>query len=239
VTAGTLCPERRNAIAAVRTTLNNADADFGGLTKGAALFAVPIAAPNAGRVTGNFSRILCGYFHGGRANSSGVIIGLAGPDLDAGSGARIINVSLETVIVEPSAESVTGKYISVSSVRGGATLLSFGRDAFNGAMLSVNAELGYRLASNSNLRRLSGGVTQSAFSINIVSSSARFLEPSPTGLLATVLLAPGILAFKQGLALGAWRAPFEEHAMFSESVSTGPAFDEAGHAPRLIRLTAC
>jgi hypothetical protein len=213
---GKLCPSnRRNAIAATQISLNTADIAFGAPAKGAALFAVPIAAPgdasiagpNSDRAPGSFSRILCGYFQNGCAGSIGVIISLASPDREPASGARMINVSLETVIVQASTDSAAGESICVSSARrGGATLFSFASDEFHGAMLSVDAELGYRLARNSNLRRLTGDAAVATFSINIVSPSTRFLEPSSTGLMAMVLLAPGIFAYKQGAAQGAWRA---------------------------------
>jgi hypothetical protein len=149
------------------------------------------------RAHSSFSKILCGYFQGGSVGSSGVIISLSSPDFEAISGAPMINVSLENVVVHISADSVTGKDVCVSSAVDGAKLFSIPSDVFSGAMLSVDAELGYRLASNSNLRRLSGGVCEAAFSIKIVSSSVPFLEPSSIGLLASVLLAPGIFAFKQ------------------------------------------
>src|SRR5580658_622003 len=202
VIAGGFRQPRRNAIAARGTSLNNADTAFGGLAKGPALFAVPITE----RAPSSFSKILCCYFQDGRAGSSGVIISLSGPDLEAVSAARMVNVSLEKVVVQISADSVTGKDVCVSSALDGAKLFSIPSDVFSDAMLSVDAELGYRLASNSNLRRLSG-VSEAAFSIKIVSSSASFLEPSSIGLLAIVLLAPGIFAFKQGSAFGTWRGP--------------------------------
>jgi hypothetical protein len=201
--AGGFRQQRRNVIAASGTSLNNADAAFGGLAKGPALFAVPITE----RAPGSISKILCGYFQDGSAGSSGVILSLSSPDLEAISGARMINVSLEKVVVQISADPVTGKDVCVSSAVDGARLFSIPSDVFSQAMLSVDAELGYRLASNSNLRRLSGGVSEAAFSIKIVSSSAPFLEPSSIGLLAIVLLAPGIFAFKQGSAFGTWRGP--------------------------------
>lgn len=40
-----------------------------------------------------------------------------------------------------------------------------------------------------------------------MSASPPLREPSSTGLLAIVLLAPGIFAFKQGSAFGTWRGP--------------------------------
>jgi hypothetical protein len=203
VIAGGFRQQRRNAIAASGTSLNNADAAFGGLAKGPALFAVPITE----RAPSSFSKILCGYSQDGNAGSSGVIISLSCPDREAISGARMVNVALEKVVVQISADSVTSKDVCVSSAVDGAKLFSIPSDVFSDAMLSVDAELGYRLASNSNLRRLSGGASEGAFSIKIASSSSPFLEPSSIGLLAIVLLAPGIFAFKQGSACGAWRGP--------------------------------
>jgi hypothetical protein len=198
--AGGFRQQRRTAIAAIATSLNNADAVFDGLTKGAALYAVPIVE----RAPGGFSKILCGYFQRGPAGSAGDIISLSGPNPETGSGALTINVSLEKVIVQSPDDFASGGAVCVSSARGGAKLFSIASDVFSDAMLSVDAELGYRLARNSNLRRLRGGGSEAAFSINIV--SAPNLKPSSIGLLAIVLLAPGIFAFKQGSAFGTWRA---------------------------------
>jgi hypothetical protein len=201
--AGGLPRQRRTAIASSGTSLNNSDATFGGLAKGAALFAVPIVK----RAPSSFSKILCGYCRHGSAGASGVTISLASPELEGASGARVVNVSLEQVVVRNSADSVRGKAVCVSSAASGAKLLSMPSDAFSDAVLDVDAELGYRLASNSNLRRLRG-VSEAAFSINIVSASPPLREPSSIGLLAIVLLAPGIFAFKQGSAFGTWRGPY-------------------------------
>jgi hypothetical protein len=143
--AGGLPRQRRTAIASSGTSLNNSDATFGGLAKGAALFAVPIVK----RAPSSFSKILCGYCRHGSAGASGVTISLASPELEGASGARVVNVSLEQVVVRNSADSVRGKAVCVSSAASGAKLLSMPSDAFSDAVLDVDAELGYRLASNS------------------------------------------------------------------------------------------
>jgi hypothetical protein len=122
--AGGFRQQRRNVIAASGTSLNNADAAFGGLAKGPALFAVPITE----RAPGSISKILCGYFQDGSAGSSGVILSLSSPDLEAISGARMINVSLEKVVVQISADPVTGKDVCVSSAVDGAKLFSIPSD---------------------------------------------------------------------------------------------------------------
>lgn len=120
----------------------------------------------------------------------------------------MVHAFLENVVVQNSDDSVPGHDVCVSSALGGAKLFSFPSNAFRGAMLSVDAELGYGLAGNSNLRRLRGA-SAAAFSIKIVSSSARCLESASIGLLASVLLAPGIFAFQQGSAFGTWRTPVQ------------------------------
>jgi hypothetical protein len=204
VIAGASCRQRRNAIAAGRTALNHTYPAFGGSAKGPALFAVPIQE----RAHRTFSRILCGYFQHGNAGSCCVIISLSSPDFEATSGPRMVHVVLENVVAQNSDDYVPGHDVCVSSALGGAKLFSFPSNAFRGAMLSVDAELGYGLAGNSNLRRLRGA-SPAAFSIKIVCSSARCLESSSIGLLASVLLAPGIFAFQQGSAFGTWRTPVQ------------------------------
>src|SRR6202789_3327802 len=164
--------------------------------------------PDQERAPRPFSRILCGYFQHGNVGSFCVIISLSSPDFEGSSGPRMVHAFLENVVVQHSDDSVPGHDVCVSSALGGAKLFSFASNAFRGAMLNVDAELGYGLAGNSNLRRLRGA-SAAAFSIKIVSSSARCLESASIGLLASVLLAPGIFAFQQGSAFGTWRTPVQ------------------------------